>query len=904
MGGTPQPPLNQNQDGFTPVKLKDGTTIKLKGTGLTPQQVSAGVAKFRASQSAMPKSSAAQKPPIPPVPSGTPRPPSSSSNPLPEYQGSFGGFTPGHLYEAAKQGLKNVVVGTTGYSPLIKGPEGEQRGEGGVLDLLFNLDKHYPEMTEQSNEIHRQAREAFKRVGKSKDPLEASENAVEGFSKALFASIPAIGPWLNDKYNQAMSGDLGGAGTELATTAAAGKVLSNLQEKGVTTAEDLKNSFPKHVIVAAANDTLDSSAKDFKANMAQAVKNTNESIGNKVKLIASADRTASPNGSFLKSDISQTTQDAIDSVNAQHLDLPGTKIIQKALSRYGNTLTWEDVKDLRSAVDAARQGATGKDLAILGRLQKVYSEALEQRARQLGKLPEYQEYTDTTKSLREHQNGIVSKINDADTGLKTFNELAKQSNRPQLNDLFHILEKHGGMPSNYLDNLLEDHSKIGRLAALAEGTTYTGERGGRLGSIMRHPLVAGTAMAATGAATSGTPLGLRFILSLGAAMKADDIMNRYEAAKQIRELGGPDGVTGRYGQAPLGNQTPFGPSGPTGPQQPAGPGLPPAGGPTGGVPNPPPTRPPVPPAGPSPSPSPVGLLSPALQKLVRPSEEVMVQPPSTSRGTPTGEARIFEGKSGTLPPELHADLEKQAGRKLTNDEAVALDRANLERQMGQGKPDESSAIREEHRSKLEAKGRPEEFTHVTTETLPSGVKVHTQTGVSELHDLEQKLIDSGRIKREDIPRLRRAALEKAPQYKGQEYYEAILRRYLTKVPEEARGREPSARTGMTKDTAEARKAKARERVAKAREEAGRTQQKSSLEDQARQLAGKVTPQSLKNVPLVEVEEAAKEFDHTPNQMIWRGLQKLKRSQGWTEDVYRGYLEDFILKSIDMKAKNP
>lgn len=79
-----------------------------------------------------------------------------------------------------------------------------------------------------------------------------------------------------------------------------------------------------------------------------------------------------------------------------------------------------------------------------------------------------------------------------------------------------------------------------------------------------------------------------------------------------------------------------------------------------------------------------------------PAREVMAQTPSTSRGTSLGER-------GSLPPELHADLEKQAGRKLTPSDAVALDRSNMERGMasGIGKADESSAIREQKRSELE-----------------------------------------------------------------------------------------------------------------------------------------------------------------------------------------------------------
>lgn len=86
------------------------------------------------------------------------------------------------------------------------------------------------------------------------------------------------------------------------------------------------------------------------------------------------------------------------------------------------------------------------------------------------------------------------------------------------------------------------------------------------------------------------------------------------------------------------------------------------------------------------------------QGPIAPPKEIMRQTASTSRATPHG------GRSN-IPPELHADLEKQWGGKLTNDEAMALDRSNLERGMGEGGEDKTSQIREEHRSKLEKKGR-------------------------------------------------------------------------------------------------------------------------------------------------------------------------------------------------------
>lgn len=105
--------------------------------------------------------------------------------------------------------------------------------------------------------------------------------------------------------------------------------------------------------------------------------------------------------------------------------------------------------------------------------------------------------------------------------------------------------------------------------------------------------------------------------------------------------------------------------------------------------------------------------------------EVFARNPVTSRSTPTG-------PSVPLPPELHADLERQAGRSLTDAEANALDRANLERGMidASGRPDEASAIREAKRAELEQPGRPEigQSAPVTGPTISTPAEANAAPG--------------------------------------------------------------------------------------------------------------------------------------------------------------------------------
>lgn len=114
---------------------------------------------------------------------------------------------------------------------------------------------------------------------------------------------------------------------------------------------------------------------------------------------------------------------------------------------------------------------------------------------------------------------------------------------------------------------------------------------------------------------------------------------------------------------------------------------------------------------------------------VRKADEVMVQPEVTSRATPTGEG-------ASLPAEIHANLEKQAGRKLSDDEAVALDRANLERGMVSAPEGNTNHVREAKRSQLE---KPRSDSEHTPEGLAksAGLKYKGElTKDSDVHQFE------------------------------------------------------------------------------------------------------------------------------------------------------------------------
>jgi hypothetical protein len=308
--------------------------------------------------------------------------------------------------------------------------------------------------------------------------------------------------------------------------------------EAVKTANEARN---KSVVTAAANNVLQHDAKNvIIPTIVQAVKNTQESIGRRVKNIADADKVDSAKagkaGSFSRMDMATAIKDAVDDTNAQKVPKPATAKVIKALGRYGPDMSWEDVKDLRSTVGSAISEAVGKDRAVLGKLYENYLGKMKTRAAQLGKADAFDEYVTNTRELKRHQDGILSKLQGADTGLKLYEQLAKESNRPELNDMFNLLERHGGIPSGFTDDLVKTRRPIFELAKRADGGDASG---GRLGALLRHPMAAGTAMVGTGLGLSlGSPVPITgsFVASLIAAQKAANFMDRYDAVKAMRSI--------------------------------------------------------------------------------------------------------------------------------------------------------------------------------------------------------------------------------------------------------------------------------------------------------------------------------------------------------------------------------
>lgn len=181
---------------------------------------------------------------------------------------------------------------------------------------------------------------------------------------------------------------------------------------------------------------------------------------------------------------------------------------------------------------------------------------------------------------------------------------------------------------------------------------------------------------------------------------------------------------------------------------------------------------------------------------VRNPDEIYMRPTPVSRGT------NVEGAAVPLNPEEHAALEQQAGRKLTTQEANLMLRARAEQGMvgALGTYDEASAIREEHRAKLEQPD-PERYakntataapiSRSTKETLPNGTVVYTGAeGASrDISQLEQTLRDQKGYDDPKIARLRRAVMDYRDQQGitnkdelWEDTYRTLLRRALSTEP--------------------------------------------------------------------------------------------------------------------------
>jgi hypothetical protein len=628
------------------------------------------------------------------------------------------------------------------------------------------------------------------------------------------------------------SGRLVGALGNILGGVEAPEVISDV--KGVAnTVRDVTSH--RAIVSATSNVMLDDLRKTQHEALDNGVKAEHARIGGNVQAIniadESANKTSSKTGFKPKTDMLATVDKAVADKRAgvllQKRMLPKVAQIRGLLEGHTSDLTFNDVKQVRTVTESLANKADGVEKAILSDLSKSLTSDLKNRAKDLGKTQEWEDYNEASRNLSKHLEGLIPELKNTKTGLEYAKRIAGGPDKPRLDALVSDLH----LPKDFFLKAVKSHRELINFAKMSEGDSLVASATNRLMALKSHPISAmigagtGATLGRALGTAMGSPMAGSFIgLTLGAGIM-HDFMSKIEASRAIRELGGPAGVMGKLSKSSIPTSGPS-PQGPGGGGSPS-PTNPPAG-------NMPPGTPPSADISLSPEAQAQARakVSPALQKLlpINPEREVMRQPTTTSKATP-------EGRGGTLPPELHADLEKQAGRKLTNEEALSLDRGNLERGMATADKGNTNEIRERRRSELE--------------------KPDPNRGKTE------------------------------PQ--------------VTKAPPEARGRTESARSGMTKDTPEARKAKAAEHKAVQRSEASRTNIKGSLEDQARQVAGKMDFQGKSNI---ELEEGLRDSFGDNGKRFLAHFKQLARQSKWSDEVYRGYLEETLTKRIEELAKRP
>lgn len=675
-------------------------------------------------------------------------------------------------------------------------------------------------------------------------PILDSELKKQGIDET---AIDEIVRGFHKSDNQALShgaGRLVGALGNVLGAVEAPKVLEDVRGVG-NVARDLTKR--RAIVSAASHAALDTLKDDHTNTINTAVKAERQRIGGSVASLNTKDIAKDPNGYVPQKLALAVLDQAVSDKKAQVLMnkrmLPKVAQVRGLLEGHTGNMTFNDIKQVRTVVGDSLNKATGVERAVLSDYYNSLSNNLRARAGHLGGLSEWEDYNTSNERLSGHEKGLIPELTESKTGLEYVKKIVSEQNQGRLSTLSKDLK----LPDNFFSNAVKTHRPIINFAKMSEGDSLVAKTANRLIALKQHPISAalgGTVGVTLGRAMGsavGSPMAGSFIgLTLGAAF-AHDLMSKMDAAKAIREIGGPSGVTGvrRPPQAPS-------PSGAT-----------PSTGPGGGG-SPSSTAPPVMPSG-----SPSKGLSPAIAKLLPSSIKISTDPTGIKWAEGPGGVKVSIPKS-VAEPEITKYVE--------------------------GKIAEQSKMQSEIKVKAAPQTEPSTGDIVTINQSP-GYKGFDPSKPTQ----KMKVV---RVQGGDFYLRPVGTPEEIEGQRGA----VVLKHELgptepkvTKAEPEARGRTTSARKGMTKDTPEARRAKAAERIASRRAESSRTNIKASLEDQARQVAGRMDFQGKSNI---ELEEGLAELFGENGNRFLKQFKSLARQQKWSDEIYRGYLED----TIDRRAK--
>jgi hypothetical protein len=147
-------------------------------------------------------------------------------------------------------------------------------------------------------------------------------------------------------------------------------------------------------------------------------------------------------------------------------DEPEILRLKEVLSDLPDSLSWEQLWDLRTKVGELMLGATKPETrAILKAIYEKFTLRLKARAEELGKGEEFAEADRLTQQTIESQD-VLGKLQDANSDLEFYDILNDPKRQNELAALQSVIET-GGLPKNYLNQARNSHKSAYRIAKSA-----------------------------------------------------------------------------------------------------------------------------------------------------------------------------------------------------------------------------------------------------------------------------------------------------------------------------------------------------------------------------------------------------------------------------------------------------
>lgn len=374
----------------------------------------------------------------------------------------------------------------------------------------------------------------------------------EGLSRAgtvirrgVTQSIPFVGPAMNtaesDLQSENVSGALGGAG-------AVALQLALLKAGDAKTSADAFR-LTKNQVLQASHDILNSAMERTQASAWDAHNNISSRVGQlDAGRYAGDYRDMATKGNkpqIPMADMLDTVRDVADQYGAGGKSTPKFNAAIDAIRDQGGYITLKQAQELKTNLrDLWNKAADGsRDEGAVGKLSDALEEKIRARDTDLGQADQLNARNTLWRTLKTYEDkGILGKLQNAKAGKDYFNILKDPANGAELARVTDDLSKFGFDKDTFTD-LVNDHNKLHEYVVDSGKTGFRGV----LSSISRHP---GAALAGSiVGGPVGTMIGKPIIGSMLGASKAVDMLEKSQALKSIKKLGGVPSTEGRFGRA-------------------------------------------------------------------------------------------------------------------------------------------------------------------------------------------------------------------------------------------------------------------------------------------------------------------------------------------------------------------